>query len=498
MASAALFGVAIAPSAWWSLGAFVLAPWFLVALRGGPVGAALGSFLVGIAYGCSVGGWIPSALDGLGASSAHGLLGLLASAVWIKGLPFALLGLALHGLRRARPALLVLAAGTGFFALETIASTWRWGVPWALLGHSQARVPGVAQLALVAGVPLISALLAAINMAGALAWRHRGRSGSAALLLSTLVAWGTSAALGLPVAQALRPAPGGDEVALVIAQPNIPRGERWADDRQRLHLRRIGEYTARVLAESRARPDAILWPENLLTTPVDTHAALAADLLAWVDRLAVPVILGAARSAPSGDPQRYRSSVLWVSPGAGGIASLDKARGVPVLESAAETRVSRWLGRAFGRAATWKKVEEMPRGGSLVGPFTVTPLLCYEALLPRLAARSRTAESVALLNLADDSWAEDPRATEQLVSFASFRAIEQRLPLVRVAHGGLSVVLDEYGRVVRRLPLDAYASATVRLRPLPPPTLGERFALLALPLLAGGGVWWSLARRSRA
>jgi len=45
-------------------------------------------------------------------------------------------------------------------------------------------------------------------------------------------------------------------------------------------------------------------------------------------------------------------------------------------------------------------------------------------------------QSVAIVNLADDSWVAGEVVDAQLIAAASFRAIEQRLTLVRVSHGG--------------------------------------------------------------
>jgi apolipoprotein N-acyltransferase len=119
-------------------------------------------------------------------------------------------------------------------------------------------------------------------------------------------------------------------------------------------------------------------------------------------------------------------------------------------------------------------------------------------LFPGIAARRRTSESVALVNLADDSWLPGAEASHRLTQLARFRAIEQRLALIRLAHGGLSVIVDEFGRVTRELPLDTYASMRLSLHPMPPPIFFERAAILALPVASFSIVWscsaW-LARR---
>jgi apolipoprotein N-acyltransferase len=96
------------------------------------------------------------------------------------------------------------------------------------------------------------------------------------------------------------------------------------------------------------------------------------------------------------------------------------------------------------------------------------------------------------VNLADDGWVGAEAATRQLTAFAMFRAIEQRLALVRVAHGGLSVAIDAFGEAILELPRGQWAHGRVEVRPSPPPGWVERLSLLALPIATGAGVWWAL------
>jgi len=70
------------------------------------------------------------------------------------------------------------------------------------------------------------------------------------------------------------------------------------------------------------------------------------------------------------------------------------------------------------------------------------------------------------------------------------------LPLVRAANNGISGVVDPYGRVVRRLGLDAVGYLDVPLPQSLAPTLYESVGdlpfLIALPLLLG--LAWCVAR----
>jgi len=89
-----------------------------------------------------------------------------------------------------------------------------------------------------------------------------------------------------------------------------------------------------------------------------------------------------------------------------------------------------------------------------------------------------------------------PAATGDLLNL---RAIEQGLPLVRVANTGISGVIDAKGRVVATLPLDTAGWKDVALPGALPPTpfvrLGERPALV---LLFGVFLWGFWPRRRPA
>jgi apolipoprotein N-acyltransferase len=204
-------------------------------------------------------------------------------------------------------------------------------------------------------------------------------------------------------------------------------------------------------------------------------------------------------SAAPPDGDRYRSAVIELVPGRGIAARLDKQRAIPLLESSRRFPGDAILARLFGAAAAWKRVEEAPAPSAFRASVPLAPLLCYEVLFPAIAARRRTAETAALVNLADDGWLPGGEASRHLVQLARFRAIEQRLVLVRVAHGGLSAVVDEFGRVRDQLPQGAWAARRVSVRASPPPAGRERAAMLALPSAAfglafGASTWW--ARRS--
>jgi len=372
-----------------------------------------------------------------------------------------------------------------------------------LLGHTQANLLGVAQLATVGGVPLLSALVAAVNVAltGCLVERSSHRRCAAhraagALLGATLACAG----LGVPVAGWLvsNPAAGATgKLHLVGIQPTLPAAEHWAEAAQSTHLKSLLESTRRALTQEESLPDVVIWPETSLTAPLDRDPALQQALEAGVGGLGVPVLLGAVRAPHSGRVDRYRNSVLWLDPHTGERSWMDKTIAVPWVEGAGLRDQWPWLRALLPRTGAGPRMEEDPAGAALHGLGPLDVLLCYEVAFPRLAAARRGPATLALVNLANDAWTESAAAGEQQITLGVFRAIEERLWLVRVADNGPSALIDPLGRVVRELPTHSQGVLRAEIPTPPGPRSFDAAAILALAGVGGvtGGLLTSLTMR---
>ena len=72
-------------------------------------------------------------------------------------------------------------------------------------------------------------------------------------------------------------------------------------------------------------------------------------------------------------------------------------------------------------------------------------LICFEDVFPHLARLHAQEDADFLLNLTNNGWFGESAAQWQHASSAAFRAVENRLPLVRASNNGLSCWVDSYG-----------------------------------------------------
>ncbi len=122
----------------------------------------------------------------------------------------------------------------------------------------------------------------------------------------------------------------------------------------------------------------------------------------------------------------------------------------------------------------------------------VLPLICYEAVFPG-GVNSAPERADWILQITNDAWFGVWTGPFQHAAQARLRAVEQGLPLVRVANTGVTEVVDARGRVVAGLPFGTIGALDAALPGALPPTPYSRFGegpyLLLLAGLALMAFW---------
>ena len=323
------------------------------------------------------------------------------------------------------------------------------GFPWNLLGYAWAMPAGGAdamlQLAALTGIyglSLVTVLAACLPAV-------RSRRAMAAAVALLVLVWGGGAVrlAGAPAVD--DPALRVEGVLLRLVQANIPQREKWAGLNPRGHLIRHLELSARPVPG--AALTHVLWPETAVAYLLNEDIQARA-LIGRVAPDGGAVLTGAIRveRAP-GEPPRYWNSLHAIGPGGLVQATYDKAHLVPFGEYVPLRQIFGFL-PAVATSLDFQRGPG-PRSIQVPGLPPVSPLICYEAIFPGAVADPDNRPGW-LLNVTNDGWYGYSTGPFQHFQIARLRAVEEGLPLVRVANTGISGVVDPYGRVVARLGLE--------------------------------------------
>ncbi|RID91982.1 apolipoprotein N-acyltransferase [Gemmobacter lutimaris] len=340
------------------------------------------------------------------------------------------------------------------------------GFPWAQPGHIWIDTP-VAQLAALFGadgLTLLTLVLAALPV-------MVGGWGAALAALALVAVWGGGA---WRLAQPDPVAPG---LTFRLVQPAAEQSLKWDPSQaERLYRLQTG-YTA-----AEPRPDLVIWPETALPYLYDAGGD-AAQGVAEAAR-GVPVAMGVQRV----EGAAAYNSLAVLGPDGYQIAIYDKAHLVPFGEYLPFGDLA-W--RLFGISAFAARqgygyaAGPGPRVLDLGRLGKALPLICYEAVFPA-EVNAAPERPGWLLQITNDAWFGTLTGPFQHAAQARLRAVEQGLPLVRVANTGVTQMVDAKGRVTAELRFGSPGYLDAALPAALPPTLFARYGALPFLLLLGG------------
>ena len=353
------------------------------------------------------------------------------------------------------------------------------GFPWALIGHVWIETP-LAQVTALLG-PSGLTLLTVLAVALPVAFRGPGLVAGVAL---------AAAGLAFGVMRLAEAEPGARGVTLRLVQPNAEQKTKWDPDVARMLFDRQLGFTA-VLP----RPDLTLWPETAVPYLLENNPEIAEAIA--VAAGGVPVVTGVQRY----DGVEARNGLVVIGDAGQIEAAYDKHHLVPFGEY---IPFGDALYELFGLQAFAARLgngyvagpgpQVIDLGGKL-GRFV--PLICYEAVFPQ-DLRGLPVRPDWILQITNDAWFGTLTGPYQHLAQARFRAIEQGLPLVRVANTGITAMIDARGRIVAALPRGeaGYLDAG-----LPGPMAETPYARWGegpvMVLLAGLALWLAGWRRMR-
>lgn len=332
------------------------------------------------------------------------------------------------------------------------------GFPWDVPGETWRAGSAPSQAASLVGIYGLGWITVALGAAPALLLDKtpvRARAIAIALAAAGLAGLYGYGAARLASAAEGRP----DATRLRIVQANIDQKDKWKPE----NLAEIFDTYEALTRRPAARPaDVVIWPEAALPAVIDELVAPGSPYALRLVHMLAPgqtVMMGANRVGPSPDGAAgaydyFNSLVAFRREGEAlrvtGV--YDKYKLVPFGEFMPMGDLAARVGfRSLVHMPDDFTRGPPPRAISPAGLPRVQPLICYEALFPELSQVRRQGEGPRpqwFLNVSNDAWFGATSGPWQHLNIASYRAIEEGIPMVRSTPTGVSAVIDAYGRTV--------------------------------------------------
>lgn len=346
-------------------------------------------------------------------------------------------------------------------ALEYLRAHLLSGFPWASLGYTQYRTLPLIQIADITGVYGVSFLIILVNIFLFQLWRWvRGKNGATYPFLATTA---TVSLLLLALFYgfiSLNHEDAGKEIKVALAQGNIPQDVKWNPSFQE---ETVAIYERLSRQTSGTGTQLVVWPESSLPFFYQQELAYSRRISSLALELNSHLIVSSPALEYDAGKERLLNSAFLISSDGTTLGRSDKVHLVP-------------FGEYVPLATFLPFVNKMVQG---IGDFSpgksITPLaapfgklgllICFEGIFPEISREYVRNGAGLLVNITNDAWFGDSSAPYQHLSMTVFRAVENRVPLIRSANTGITAVIDSRGHIqgMTRLFHEALLTGTVRL-----------------------------------
>lgn len=359
----------------------------------------------------------------------------------------------------------IAAFAMAFFASEWLRGHLFGGFPWLLPAYVWTPGEPISQLASLIGaygLTLLTFLIAAAPASLADRGESAGRRFApvlvAALGVGMAWGWGAQHIASAPVE------PPGAQPVVRVADSGLGQSEKW-QARPDQEWRVLQRYLEATGAPSDDNADSIvIWPEGAIPTlhffQLDDARFLNAIGRGLGDRVLItgltrceprPICDAFWRGEVSGDQLRLFNSAAVID-GVNGEARIsqtyDKHHLVPFGEYIPLWNLVSNLNIApLQRIGAGFEAGPMPTRLVVPGAPPAVVLICYEAIFPGLVPHGDGRPGWIVM-VTNDAWFGGGSGPYQHYAMARYRAIEEGLPVARAASGGISAIVDAYGREV--------------------------------------------------
>ena len=236
-------------------------------------------------------------------------------------------------------------------------------------------------------------------------------------------------------------AEGNPSIALV--QPSIAQGAKWSKER----FDRIVDKTLGMVNDSiKEHADLIVLAETAIPDHIRRQPGVIERLHEVADHKKAQLLVGALdyRRNPRGSIRKfdvYNASFLFSPSNPSFPERYIKKHLVPFSERIPFDEIFPILNYVDLGEGDFVAGKETP----VYQPSLWTPYICYDAIFGDLVREAIRSGSRLMVNITNDGWFGRSTAPYQHLNLIRYRAIENGMPVARLANSGVSAFIDQYG-----------------------------------------------------
>ena len=337
-------------------------------------------------------------------------------------------------------------------------------LPWGLLGHTQYRYPMVIQSADLFGTYGISFLVVLVN-AALMVMIHSvfTHFRSSLIRLKTTLFKKTDLALILGAVLAVSltlfygqwsiSRPITDRLIKVATiQGNIEQSKKWDPAYADEIMQTYADLTLHAALD---HPALIIWPETATPGLITLVPKIYRKVENLVQKTATPLVFGSARhqkfQTDENQGLKMINSAFLMVPGGDNIElqCYSKIRLFPFGEYLPFKSFIPWKWIGVSSLSEYVPGEEYTVFQLPPNRFGVT--ICWENIFPDLVRQFVKRGAQFIVNITNEARFGKSDAPYQLAAISVFRAVENRIYVIRCTNTGVSCIIDSCGRIVKRL-----------------------------------------------
>jgi len=327
------------------------------------------------------------------------------------------------------------------------------GFPWGLLAYSQYTNLNLIQIADLTGAYGVSFIIAAVNTAFA-AWGFRLKRKvaylmTALLLIVVAVTYGIFKFKNYYVRGSFKAS---------VVQGNIPQDHKWDAAFADEIIEKYVNLTEKTVEQD--SPDMVIWPETAYPYLVENMTEAPPEIAAFIEKWKTPLLAGVV--VKRGD--EYFNSAMLFDQDAKVSGFYSKTHLVPFGEYIPFKKAFSFL-----REHIDKPIGNFERGGDYdifriksvvlsssekaktrrTDFYKFGVLICFEDVFPYITRKFVKKGANFMVTITNDAWFGKTAAAREHLQASVFRAVENRVPMIRAANTGISCFIDSTGKILK-------------------------------------------------